>query len=156
MKKVMTICFLVKGDGKSKLVCLAEKKRGFRVGKINGFGGKIENGETLEECALRETREESGVIPKSIAKYAEIYFYDPGLTHECHVYVITDWEGDPAETEEMLPAWYPVEQIPFERMGQADPLWIPPVLQGHKVVANFHYDENNTMYKTEVSVVERL
>ena len=36
------------------------KKRGFGVGKWNGFGGKLHANETMVECAARELHEESG------------------------------------------------------------------------------------------------
>jgi 8-oxo-dGTP pyrophosphatase MutT (NUDIX family) len=39
------------------------KKRGFGNGKYNGFGGKVENGETIQQAAIRETIEESGLTP---------------------------------------------------------------------------------------------
>jgi 8-oxo-dGTP pyrophosphatase MutT (NUDIX family) len=35
------------------------KKRGFGQGKWNGFGGKVEAGETIEAAAARELKEES-------------------------------------------------------------------------------------------------
>ena len=38
------------------------KKRGFGVGKINGVGGKVGKGETIETAAVREAHEEVGVI----------------------------------------------------------------------------------------------
>lgn len=37
------------------------KKRSFGVGRWNGFGGKIEGKETIEEGAMRETTEESDI-----------------------------------------------------------------------------------------------
>ena len=37
-------------------ILLAMKKRGFGMGKYNGFGGKVErNGETIYQAAIRET-----------------------------------------------------------------------------------------------------
>ena len=36
------------------------KKRGFGAGKWNGFGGKVEPGETIVEAAVREVKEECG------------------------------------------------------------------------------------------------
>ena len=36
------------------------KKRGFGEGKWNGFGGKVEEGETILQAALRELKEECG------------------------------------------------------------------------------------------------
>ena len=41
-------------------VLLGMKKRGFGVGKWNGFGGKLHANETMVECAARELHEESG------------------------------------------------------------------------------------------------
>ena len=54
-----TLCFPVRPDGK---VLLGRKKRGFGVRKWNGFGGKIEDGETFLQCAVRELREETGLM----------------------------------------------------------------------------------------------
>ena len=50
MKKVFTLVFLRAG----KQVLLGMKKRGFGVGKWNGFGGKLEPGESFAEGAVRE------------------------------------------------------------------------------------------------------
>ena len=55
--KLVTLCLLVKDDK----VLLAMKKRGFGMGKWNGVGGKVEDGETIEMAAARETGEEIGV-----------------------------------------------------------------------------------------------
>lgn len=35
-------------------VLLGEKKRGFGEGYFNGFGGKVEAGETVQQAAIRE------------------------------------------------------------------------------------------------------
>ena len=35
------------------MVLLGFKKRGFGKGKINGFGGKVEKGETIHDAAIR-------------------------------------------------------------------------------------------------------
>ncbi len=48
-KKLYTLVFLVDDDR----VLLGMKKRGFGAGKWNGFGGKVEPGETIEEAAIR-------------------------------------------------------------------------------------------------------
>lgn len=50
--KYYTNAFVVK-DGK---VLLGYKKRGFGVGKYNGFGGKVEPGELPRDAAIRELR----------------------------------------------------------------------------------------------------
>ena len=57
-KKILTLVFL-REDCR---VLLGMKKRGFGAGKWNGFGGKIETGETITEAAVREVKEECGYI----------------------------------------------------------------------------------------------
>ena len=57
-KKILTLVFL-REDGR---VLLGMKKRGFGAGKWNGFGGKVETGETITEAAVREVKEECGYI----------------------------------------------------------------------------------------------
>lgn len=63
MGKDLTLVLVVdKGtDGAPWRILLGLKKRGFGAGKWNGFGGKVEKGETIEAAALRELEEESGL-----------------------------------------------------------------------------------------------
>lgn len=74
-EKDYTLVFCVKrenGDfdpndldySKNSLVMMGMKKRGFGVGKWNGFGGKVEAGESNEQAAIRELEEESSVVAK--------------------------------------------------------------------------------------------
>ena len=48
-EKDYTLLFVRKDDE----ILLGMKKRGFGTGKWNGFGGKIEAGETIEQAAVR-------------------------------------------------------------------------------------------------------
>ena len=69
MKKLQTtLLFLLK----DKQILLAEKKRGFGVGKYNGIGGKLEPGETLTQTMIRETQEEIVVDVKPLPEINEI------------------------------------------------------------------------------------
>ncbi|MBU1104667.1 8-oxo-dGTP diphosphatase [Candidatus Parcubacteria bacterium] len=143
MKKIYTICLLVRPGE----VLLGLKKRGFLVGKLNGSGGKLQGDETLEDCGKRETWEEFGVQINTMKKFGEVFFYDPDLTHECHVFVVTSWEGEPCETEEMKPSWYRVEDVPYQMMGQADKFWLPSILEGKKICASFYYEDSDDLEK---------
>ena len=69
MKTINTTLLLVIKDGK---ILLAQKKRGFGEGKFNGVGGKAEEGETIEQTMLRETKEEIGIVPTIYKKQGEI------------------------------------------------------------------------------------
>jgi hypothetical protein len=50
-RKVLTLALIVH-DSRRRLL-LGLKKRGFGQGKWNGFGGKVEPGETITQAALR-------------------------------------------------------------------------------------------------------
>jgi 8-oxo-dGTP diphosphatase/2-hydroxy-dATP diphosphatase len=104
MKKVLTLC-VIHQDFK---ILLAMKKRGFGVGRWNGFGGKVEAGETLEGAAKRECFEEGNIIPLEIQEVGVIDFKFKGGAKEIlevHIFRAENFKGEPAETEEMLYSW---------------------------------------------------
>ncbi|RJQ36190.1 8-oxo-dGTP diphosphatase [Candidatus Parcubacteria bacterium] len=139
--KTTTISFLV-DDSR---VVLAEKKRGFGQGFLNGYGGKAQEGETPEDAAIRELREEAGVAaaPDALEKVAVIDFFDGKQpVTECHIFFASAWDGEPRETEEMAkPAWFDRANPPFERMWAADRTWLPLVFNGQKIRAKAYYEQ---------------
>ena len=58
---------------KKDKVLLAMKKRGFGAGKWNGVGGKVKDGETIKQAAIRE--QESGVTLQSLEKVAVLVLF---------------------------------------------------------------------------------
>src|SRR3989338_1113143 len=138
--KLVTLCLLIK-DNK---VLLAMKKRGFGTGKINVIGGKVEEGETIEAAASREVGEEIGVVidPAKMEKVGNVKFYfrdKPEWDQDMHVFLVKDWQGEPKESEEMIPKWYSHGDIPFDVMWADDKHWLPIVLAGKKVEGKFHF-----------------
>ena len=140
----VTLLFLLR-DGQ---ILLALKKRGFGAGKMNGVGGKPDKGETIEQTAVRETFEEIGVTPKKFKKVANLDFYFPHMpldknwnqrvvTFFCH-----EWEGEPTESEEMAPKWFSIDALPFSDMWSDDAHWLPRVLAGKFVEAEFAFDKD--------------
>ena len=57
--KLATLCY-VKHEGRTLMVHRVKKADDIHQGKWNGLGGKLEPGESPEECVIREVREEFG------------------------------------------------------------------------------------------------
>ena len=70
-----SLCFPIKNE----IIYLGRKKRGFGKDKINGFGGKVDKEEPIEDAALRELYEESNLkgYKDHLIKYGEIEFFFP-------------------------------------------------------------------------------
>jgi len=87
---------IVRHDGKV-LVGLRKSKHG--AGTYCFAGGHPEVGETVFDCAKRETREETGLEIKSLraGPYTEDFFPDK---HYITLFVIADSEGGEAELRE--------------------------------------------------------
>ena len=138
-----SLCLLLrKGE-----VLLAFKKRGFGEGKWTGVGGKPEPGETIEQTAVRETEEEIGVTPLDLRHVATLDFIFPaqprfaGWSMRVFVYLADRWLGEPVETEEVAPRWFPRDALPYRGMWSDAAYWLPPVLRGHTIRAEFRFDE---------------
>ena len=144
-----TLMFVVRGEE----ILLIEKKRGHGAGKVNGPGGKIDPGETPLECAVRETEEELLISVKDAYKVAELWFRMsdcPDIL--CHVFLGSDFEGKPTETDEAVPLWSPLDVIPYDRMWQDDRHWLPLVLGGKSIIGKFVF-EGETMIWKEINDV---
>lgn len=140
--KQATLCFIIENEN----LLLGMKKRGFGARKWNGFGGKINPNEKAEEAAIRELYEETGVIANKLEKVGELKFifpYKEEWNQIVHVFLVKEWAGSPKESEEMLPKWFKINNLPFEKMWQDDRHWLPLVLNGKKVNATFIFDKDN-------------
>lgn len=155
MKRVLTLCLVIQ-DGK---ILLGMKKRGFGMGKWNGFGGKVELGETVEEAAKRETLEECGVVIQSMEQVAinEFQFEDKmEEILEVHLFRVDTFSGEPIETDEMRPKWFVLSEIPYDTMWPDDRFWMPLFLAGKKFRAKFLFGAGEVILEKEVSEVKSL
>jgi len=156
MKKQMTLCIVQQGDK----VLLGMKKRGFGAGRWNGFGGKLNVDETVEQATRREMKEEAGIELTDLEKVGVIDFEfqgKPGIL-EVSIFRSTDFSGEPVESEEMKPQWFGLDQIPFAQMWPDDIHWFPLFLAGKKFTGRFLFGEGegNTIVEQELNEVEKI
>lgn len=142
-------------------VLLGMKKRGYGVGKWNGFGGKLEDGETVMEAAVREMEEECGIkIDTDDLELVGILDFQFQKSLEeifrVHVFRVTKFVGEPQESEEMKPQWFSVDEIPFGSMWSSDPFWLPLLLEGKKFRGSFLFDDNDEILEKKLEEVSEL
>jgi 8-oxo-dGTP diphosphatase/2-hydroxy-dATP diphosphatase len=118
------------------------KKRGFGAGRWNGFGGKVESGETIAEAAARELFEESNLVAGDLLEIGILIFKFADATPdlEVHVFRVDKFTGEPQESEEMRPQWFKIADIPYEQMWADDILWLPLLIAGQKFKGEFVFD----------------
>ena len=149
-----SLAFLLRGDE----ILLAMKKRGFGAGKLNGAGGKVEPGETIEQAMIRECQEELTITPTTFRKVAYHDFVLGADTKQpwhqrAHAFIVTEWEGEPAETEEMAPGWVKLTDIPYDQMWDDDIHWLPKVLEGKLLSTSFTFDSSEHMLTKTIQEV---
>jgi 8-oxo-dGTP diphosphatase len=139
---IATLVFVFQSDQ----VLLIRKKRGLGAGKINAPGGKVDPGETLEEAALRELEEEVCVRCASISYVGEHRFqFVDGYAMHVHVFRSEEYQGVPQETEEAIPMWFSVDEIPYDEMWEDDKIWIPMMLEGISFSGRYIFDGSSML-----------
>ncbi len=151
--KLASLLFLVDDHR----ILLAMKKRGFGAGLWNGVGGKPEDEESIDQTAIRECQEEIGVTPLSTKQVAVLDFFFPNdkssWDQQVIVYICTEWQAEPKETEEMRPEWFNLTAIPYDQMWKDDIYWLPKVLEGHFVQAKFGFDDNDNVISHQIETL---
>lgn len=150
MIKLLTLCLIVENNR----ILLAMKKRGFGAGHWNGYGGKLNPGESIEEAASREVKEEIALTPIEIVQQGIVTFKgEEEADLEVHIFRITKYTGEPKESEEMKPKWFLIDEIPYDEMWPDDRYWLPLFLEGKNFIGQFTYKEG-VIVDYEVNVAD--
>jgi 8-oxo-dGTP diphosphatase len=143
----MTVCFLIRHTPAHQ-VLLGFKKRRFAAGKYAGIGGHVEADKTIRSAASRELYEETGILASSsdLQTMGEITFRFPNRPtwdQIVHVFLVTRWTGEASESEEMRPAWYPIDALPFAQMWDDGRYWLRQMLAAQPLQAQISYADDN-------------
>ena len=115
--KNTTLCYLLQGD-EVLLLHRIKKKNDLNHDKWIGIGGKFEEGESPEECLLREAWEETGLTLTDYNYRGIVTFVSDEWEGEyMHLYTATGWTGTLKECDEGVLEW-----VGWEKM-KALPQW---------------------------------
>lgn len=138
-------------------IALATKTKRLCKGKLSFPGGHVETDEPIYKGALRELKEELGVVPKlphHLWYLGELCFFCGKQARKPRTLVHVFWLNVDKETvlrgsdELACPRWFSVQRIPWHRMMPADPLWINTaygtILSGLRFRTSIWYNKKKT------------
>lgn len=149
---VATLVYLFRGNE----VLLGMKKRGFGMGKWNGPGGKLKDGETIKQAAIRETEEEIEVTPELGEPLGRIHFFDSDQSEWMGYVFRTDvFYGEPTESEELRPQWFPLDSIPYDDCWSDDRYWFPHLIANQPFEAEIWLAKDGSVAKHDIRLISR-
>jgi len=149
--KLATLCYL-KMDGKTLMIHRIKKENDMHHGKWNGLGGKLNPGESPEDCVIREVREESGLIIRDPLLKGFLTF--PRFANDedwyAFVYVARKIEGQLIESEEGVLKWIDDEHLLNLDLWEGDLIFLPWLERPGIFSGKFIYREGKLVEHSEV------
>ena len=108
-----TLIYLENESGEYLMLHRIKKKNDINQDKWIGVGGGFEYGESPEECAIRETKEETGLTLTDY-RYRGIVTFDcegQEVTQYMHLFTATAWTGEMIECNEGDLEWVAKEKV---------------------------------------------
>ncbi|NJC95661.1 MAG: DNA mismatch repair protein MutT [Anaerolineales bacterium] len=135
-----TLCY-IKHAGKTLMVYRNKKPNDIHEGKWNGLGGKIEAGETPEECIRREVREEAGLIIQNPHLHGLLMFPKfKGNDWYVFVFTATEFVGELIDSPEGRLEWIPDEKLTELNLWESDHIFLPWLAENKFFSARFDYE----------------
>ena len=119
-----TLCYLERGD-EYLMLHRVKKKNDLNHDKWIGVGGKCEEGESPEDCVLRETREETGLTLTDYRYRGLVTFVsDQAPTEYMHLFTASAWTGTPHACSEGELAWIKKADLLSLPLWEGDKLFL--------------------------------
>lgn len=152
--KVATSCYITK-DNKTLMLHRIKKKNDVHKGRWIGLGGKIEQGETPEDCVIREVKEESGLTLKNPILRGILTFpkFDKNEDWYVFLYTATEVEGELQECNEGVLQWIDNDKILDLNILEGDKLFLGWLKQYKMFSAKLVYD-NGELIEHKVVVYD--
>ena len=132
MTKLSTLCYIEK-DGQYLMLHRTVKKNDVNKDKWIGVGGHFEQGESPEECLLREVKEETGYTLTSW-KYRGLvtFVYGEDIVEYMSLYTADGFEGEPIECDEGQLEWVDKSKISQLELWEGDKIFFRLLDEGRE------------------------
>jgi 8-oxo-dGTP diphosphatase len=142
--KLATLCYIRDKKNKKILMIHRTKKiNDYHEGKWNGLGGKFDPGESPEECAVREVKEETGLDITNPRMHGFITFPLFDGMDDWYVFLFTaeNFTGELIDSDEGILKWVPEEELTGLNLWEGDRIFIKWLFQEKFFSAKFIYEE---------------
>lgn len=146
MTKLSTLCYIEK-DGQYLMLHRTVKKNDVNKDKWIGVGGHFEQGESPEECLLREVKEETGYTLTSW-KYRGIvtFVYGEDIVEYMSLYTADGFEGELHECDEGQLEWVEKTKISALELWEGDKIFFRLLNEGRPFFSlKLVYDRADTL-----------
>ena len=119
-----TLCYLERGDA-YLMLHRVKKDHDVNQGKWIGVGGKFQDGESPEDCILRECREETGLTLTEYRYRGLVTFVsNQAPTEYMHLFTASAWTGTPRACSEGELAWIKKADLLSLPLWEGDKLFL--------------------------------
>ena len=119
-----TLCYIRRG-GDTLLLHRVKKENDENRDKWVGIGGKFEEGESPEDCLLREVREETGLTLEAWRYRGIVTFVsDEWGTEYMHLFTADAFHGEVKDCDEGVLEWLPWERLPQLPIWEGDRIFL--------------------------------
>ncbi|MBE5807256.1 MAG: 8-oxo-dGTP diphosphatase, partial [Clostridiales bacterium] len=130
--RTTTLCYIHAG-GRTLLLHRTKKRADPNAGKWIGIGGGVEPGETVEECLLREVREETGLtLTEYVARGLVHFRSDSAPDEDMYLFTATGFTGEMTVCDEGELRWIPDEDVPDMPTWEGDRVFLGMLEEGEK------------------------
>lgn len=106
IRKAVKCCLI-----RNQKIVITKYLAGNKTGLYDIPGGKIEDGESPEEAAIREMKEETGILVSNLVKKGIFEVEYPDRKFYFDVFVAKNYEGDTQNFEENTSEWIEINEL---------------------------------------------